>query len=547
MSKQSERLLVQLSEIRAETIEEADEAVPGRAGKRPAWRRWAAMAAGLAVVLFTAGVLTGVIPLLGGNTSNEGVNPSGSGPTTFMSYAGPVFPLTLREADSAITAERSITLDFTPWMPVWRSNEEEADREGYTPEQRQETLDMYNDRYPEGGRWLSSTDILVTDAYTLTNTTEEEKTVSVLYPFSGALYELAKCTPTLRLDKAELDATLHAGGYSGGFQDAYSSSGERRLNLNQLNSWEEYKALLSDGRYQRLALGEYPDLSGVPVTVYRFFDYYGPEPDEKAGYPNPSIRAGFELDYDRTAVLTYGFHAASYDRENGTMIQGFSIPQPFDPRHGDSYYLIVVGDDIRNLTTGAYVTGGTDADTKKLDNAGVSVERYTSDLETALRMAAELIYGRREQLQESKTDFEMYFGLFKEFLCSYGVLSEEPAERYVTGWLEDLEVDAVDRVFYLEAEVTVPAGGSVQLTAEMRKHGSYDFYCAHTENQGVYGYDLVTELGSNLTCTVQRAAIEDRGVIEIVRQNFGFDLKNGVKTVDLDPMQEHYYLEVSRR
>lgn len=78
----------------------------------------------------------------------------------------------------------------------------------------------------------------------------------------------------------------------------------------------------------------------------------------------------------------------------------------------------------------------------------------------------------------------------------------------------------------------------------MCKNGSYDEYCAHTKNQGIYGYDLATGLGSNLTCTGQRAAIEDRGLIEIVRQNFGFDLQNGVKTVDLDPAQEHYYLEV---
>ena len=154
------------------------------------------------------------------------------------------------------------------------------------------------------------------------------------------------------------------------------------------------------------------------------------------------------------------------------------------------------------------------------------------------------MYGRSERLQDGGTDFEMYFGLLKEFLCSYGVLSEEPAERYFSGWLEALDVDAVDRVFYLEAEITVPAGGSVRLTAEMTKKGSYDFYCAGTGNRGVYGYDFVTGLGSNLICAGQRAAIEDRGLIEIVRQNFGFDLENGIKTADLDPTQEHYYLEV---
>ena len=518
MSKQSERLLMQLGGIRDEIIEEAGEPVPGRAKKRP-WIRWTAMAASLAIILLTAGVLSGVIPLprLGGSSAGgSGVNPPDSGPTTFMSYAGPVFPLTLREADNGLTAQREITLDFAPWIPV-------TEEDGYT---------------------RASTDILVTDAYVLSNTSEEDKSVSVLYPFSCPLYNLAECLPSLTANGAKLDTVLHAGGYSGGFRGADGGTEEPLLNLDQLDSWEDYKALLSDGRYQAAALGAYPDLSEVPVIVYRFFDYYGPEPDEEAGYPNPSIRAGFELDYDRTTVLSYGFHAASYDRENGTMIQGFSIPRPYNPWYSDSYYLIVMGDDIRNLTIEAYVTGGTDEDTKKLDNAGVKVERYASNLESALRTPAELMYGRSERLQDGGTDFEMYFGLLKEFLCSYGVLSEEPVERYFSGWLWDLDVDAVERVFYLEAKITVPTGETVQLTAEITKKGSYDFYCAHTENRGVYGYDLVTELGSNLTCTGQRATIEDRGMIEIVRQNFGFNLERGLRTVDLDPMQEHYYLEV---
>ena len=507
-----------LGELDDDIVKEAEVSVKESTNnktKKLGWLKWGALAAGLAVVLFTTGVFTGVIPLLGGSSDGgAGANSSGGG-STFMSYAGPVFPLTLRNADSDLTAQREITLDFAPWIPV-----------------------------TENGYQRYSTDILVTDAYVLTNTSEEEKTVSVLYPFSGSLYDLKKCMPTLTANGAELNTALHAGGYSGGFQGAYGGSGDKMLNLNQLNSWEEYKALLSDLRYQAAALGEYPDLSDIPVTVYRFYDFYGPEPDEKAGHPNPSIRAMFELDYDRTTVLSYGFHAASYDRENGTMIQGFSIPRPSDYRYDDSYYLIVVGDDIRNLITGAYVTGGTDAVTKELDNAGASVERYTSDFETVLRTAAELMYNRSERIQEGGAEFEMYFGLLKEFICSYGALSEEPVERYRSGWLEDLDVVSVDRVFYLEAEITVPAGGSVELAAEMTKQGSYDFYCTHSENRGVYGYDLVTERGSNLKCSSQGAAIEDRGLIEIVRQNFGFDLKNGVRTVDLDPMQEHYYLEV---
>ena len=48
------------------------------------------------------------------------------------------------------------------------------------------------------------------------------------------------------------------------------------------------------------------------------------------------------------------------------------------------------------------------------------------------------------------------------------------------------------------------------------------------------GYDMVTGLGSNLIFTRQTASLEDRGQIEIVRQNFGFDIENGVNEVELD-------------
>ena len=56
----------------------------------------------------------------------------------------------------------------------------------------------------------------------------------------------------------------------------------------------------------------------------------------------------------------------------------------------------------------------------------------------------------------------------------------------------------------------------------------------------------MTTLGSNLTCTGQTAILEDRGQIEIVRQNFGFDLEAGIKSAALDLGTEHYYLEVKR-
>lgn len=555
----AERLFRILGLVDESLIEEAVSASSPAAvqRRRHPWRRLLAAAACLAVICggaYLAGTLR-----MGGRAGAGGSGHSEA--STFMSYAGPVFPLTTAEETSSITAERNITLDFAPWIPAWLSNEEMlADRTWLTEAERQEALAQYDELYPEGGRWRSSDDILVTDAYTLANPSQEDQTVTLLYPFATSLNDLGRLTPTLTLDGSELETALHVGAYSGGFEGVWDGTivgdPEGSVNLDYADSWEDYKNLLSDGTYLANALGVGPDVSGIPVTVYKFTDPYGPLKDEEAGAPNPSLQVGFDLDYSRTAVLTWGFDSGNFDRENGTMIQGFSIPQPGELGYGeDVYCLLVLGEDIQNMTTGGYVTGGADPDTEPLEGCGVTVERYESDLDTMLREILAPVWQELRQNTyeqdgaELDVDFETWYRAVLEYLLAYGILSPSGAERYGAGWLEDIvsDVDTIDRVCWLEAEITIPAGDSVTLSASMTKEASYDFYCAHTENQGVKGYDLVTALGSTLDFTGQTASLVNTENIEIVRQNFGFDLEAGITEVALDPAEPHYYLEIRAR
>ena len=554
----AERLFQILGLVDESLIEEADTASsPAAVQRRHPWRRLLAAAACLAVICggaYLAGTLR-----MGGRAGAGGSGHSEA--STFMSYAGPVFPLTTAEETSSITAERNITLDFAPWIPAWLSNEEMlSGRTWLTEAERQEALAQYDELYPEGGRWRSSDDILVTDAYTLANPSQEDQTVTLLYPFATSLNDLGRLTPTLTLDGSELETALHVGAYSGGFEGVWDGTivgdPEGSVNLDYADSWEDYKNLLSDGTYLANALGVGPDVSGIPVTVYKFTDPYGPLKDEEAGVPNPSLQVGFDLDYSRTAVLTWGFDSGNFDRENGTMIQGFSIPQPGERGYGeDVYCLLVLGEDIQNMTTGGYVTGGADPDTEPLEGCGVTVERYESDLDTMLREILAPVWQELRQNTyeqdgaELDVDFETWYRAVLEYLLAYGILSPSGAERYGAGWLEDIvsDVDTIDRVCWLEAEITIPAGDSVTLSASMTKEASYDFYCAHTENQGVKGYDLVTALGSTLDFTGQTASLLNTENIEIVRQNFGFDLEAGITEVALDPAEPHYYLEIRAR
>ena len=331
-----ETLYDAITEVRDGLVDEAAQGKPAKG--RVSWLKFGAAAAAVAVVV---GLGAGALNWSRNNSSHGwGMsNPSGNGGgpghdegTVFTSYAGPVFPLTALGGED-LAARREVTYDFAGW-----------DEEHWPY------------RVP------------VTDRYVLENPTGEEQTVTLLYPFASSLGDLRDETPALRLDGAQADTTLRVGGYSGGFQAVPDSEDAGLLNLKQLNSWEGYRDLLADGSYLERALEGQRDLGDVPVTVYKFTNYWGQEPDSQNGIPNPTIRAEFDLDYSKTTVLAYGFHGASIDPDSGHMMQSFSIPRNFDPENGEDFYLFVLGEDIANLTAQGYATGG--ADTTKTIEAG---------------------------------------------------------------------------------------------------------------------------------------------------------------------------------
>jgi len=57
---------------------------------------------------------------------------------------------------------------------------------------------------------------------------------------------------------------------------------------------------------------------------------------------------------------------------------------------------------------------------------------------------------------------------------------------------------------------------------------------------------MVTKLGTNLKFDSLTAELTNTEGIEIVRQNYGLDLVNGLTKVSLDPEIEHYFVEIRR-
>lgn len=521
----AERLFRVLGLVDDDLIEEAASPAKGRG----AFRKWAAAAACLAVLCAVGAgwLITGGFRGMGASAPGE----SGSGiasdneplsveGTTFMSYAGPVFPLTLAEETSALTAERETTWDFAP--------------------------STYHDGTPR--QWGAS----VTDSYTLVNITESARTVTALYPFVGSFTELEAQCPTVTVYGQEAEGTLCVGSYAGGFQGVWQSDGQggyvldgTTLNLSHPDSWIDYKALLEDGRYLDAALGDGPVLD-IPVTVYEFTDFQAP-----AEYDAATQAVEFTIDQEKTAVYSYGFNGGAWDPDTGWQQRSYFVPNG-QRREKDRKLLVVLGEDIEEYALQGYKDGGCDRG-EELEGVSCTVTRRETTLDEVLDLLCrdylETYAGWQYGMEDgavSVVPFALFRRAVGELMVQYGPVSEAVKDRYADGRLDDIISEAMsqERVLYLAVPVTVPAGEQVNITCVLWKEPSFDFGCSGSENVGLQGYDFVTRLGSDLTFTEQRAALTNAESIQIQRQNFGFDLEKGVTEVILDLKMEHYYLEI---
>ena len=497
-----------------------------RSADRPAAKkgraaRWIAAAACLCIVAAGAfgAARLGLFGASGGSGGSSGI--------TYMSYAGPVFPLTAAEPDPDISATRHIDFDFSPYETRTKTIAGSGGEE--------KTYETY------------SSECVVTDGYELTNRSAEDKTLTLLYPFAASLGSGADERPSVSVDGAPVGTALHVGPYAGAFTGAYGARADgSTVNLAPPASWEDYKALVEAG-YQASAFDELPD-PDLPVVVYELRDRYGEKSDTA---PAPTLNMEFYIDFGRTTVLTYGFNRSEDKIETGRCARGTHVPEPRSPDYGESAYLIVLGDDIGDYELKAYTNGGCRTE---LENAGASVVRCESSLRDVLAEIAELylrdsdpvLFGEDDDVIRADVSRQEYLGLVAEMLCDLGPLSDDPKDRYSGGMLEDFfsEVRSVKRVMYLEFTAKVPAGGSVTVETRAVKPASEDFVGKDISRNG---YDMVTSLGSVLSFEGQSASLSNTEHIEVIRQNFGFDLPAGKTEVELDPAEPHYYIEVRKK
>ncbi|MBQ7337550.1 MAG: hypothetical protein IJW40_03740 [Clostridia bacterium] len=395
----------------------------------------------------------------------------------YMSYEGPVMPLSADESYPALSVLRALTYDFSAF--------------GYGS---YSTAQVY-------------------DQYTLTNTGDEAITAQLLYPFSATLAQEDTRMPTLTLGEQTIAARLIVGAADTAYvlQDARKSPG-----------YEDYVTLLSDGSYYQNARSPAPALN-FPVTIYAISDYaiHGKG-------TNPTLNISFSMDPQKTGVMTVGFNGGTNDADKGYYARHVSIPAPDEYGYGEVYYLVFVGEDIRDYTLQGYEDGGCDRG-EEIDITA-KVTRYESTLLEFIQTQIDKVDFSDALTQQYNADGESVRRILshltqEEYLAQIAKLLTEDIEYgNYTQWgyhfrtLEEIlsAVRSSERVMCLAFEVSIPAGESVQLCASMKKDASVNY--AETESGG-FGFDMICTLGSTLSIQGQTITVTGSECVTVTQHN----------------------------
>ena len=428
----------------------------------------------------------------------------------FTSYAGPILPLTLAAGSETVTATRELTLDFLPFE-----------------------MDKHQ--------------ALLTDRYVLTNTSDKDVKLTTLWPFVSDLRDVGSARITLSIDGRQTDTTLFAGDYVGGFSPVQFDEAHEneRGNLKYPQKWMEFAALLKDGSYQDAALRDTAPLE-QGVTVYWFRDTTAPSDAQAA-----TVAATFALDQTQSQIFTYGINGYGYDSNSGDVTYSYFARTYIESERDALHALIVLGEDIGEITLGGYENGACEAG-GELDGVSATLVREEMQLGELIELLCtdylkkhdSLIYG--ENGSADPQAMALLSDCAAKLLRTYGPLADEPVERYREGRLDDIisEAYSMERVCYAAVDLTIPAGESVTVELRAKKDASFNFYMGDDTDTDIHGFELLTDVGTELALTQQTVKLLLGDAVTVSDTNF--DLMTDVMplTSTLTASYEEYYIEV---
>lgn len=420
------------------------------------------------------------------------LNVNGGGSGSYSSYSGPVLPLTAVAGGEGMEVQRHVDFDF-------------ASYENYEPSP------------------ITDGEILVTDTYQLTNPRAEAMTARLAYAYEGNFYDERKYTPTITVDGAEAEAEL------------YPAVDEER-SIFMANDFGDYQKLMTETDYFAQATAEAPKLE-IPVKVYHFTDitYHGDQ-----DYPYIFLTMDFKIPKGASVWVLY-YSAMGSEPETDT----YSVWFQDDLDDMDMAYLFVMGGDMENLTFGGN-HGHNVTETSALTDVTCEYEVYETTFDKLVWEFAQAydFWNIAEDFPDPGLITPEI--LYRDAIKRMGGNVEKGYDG-ITGSTVSVVGDAFyqtitrTRLLYWVFDVTIPAGETVEVAAQYHQEASTDIGGPKKKREG---YDMATKLGSTLNFTAQSASISNTDFIEILRQNFGFNLKKNITQVELDLDVERYYLDV---
>ena len=468
----------------------------------------------------------------------DDANPGGGGFFIMRSYTPPVFPLTADGDTAGITAEREVTFDLsgTPVpgnLKEWSGNIDEVG--AYT---------LY-------------------DSYTLTNTTDEDRTLTLMYPFKSSMGDLLSnpddwdsatineaipsFIPAVKVNGETAETTLIAGDYCGKFTSAAYPAGDDKSNLDEAFESEWYYDLLKDGSYLKDALAPVQDIN-EPVIVYRIYDC-ATTYDTAANDTFVTAEGSFTLEKGAEAEV-FG-NDRSYGRNGLKITFGFMVNNR-GVNSGFDRYIVVRGGDINNLNLrGYYMDRSKNWERVETDEITYKTECYETNYGEILPKLIMSEVMHNENMRHVKYAYEQG-ALTEKAICDaalkymqkYGMVSGRPIERYEWGAGFEEVSDAVcaERIMYAAFDVTIPAGGSVTVSAEQKRYADMDISYSDDGRVNSYGIELFTSVGSTLDLVSQTVTAEGMENARITEQNIGFDTESGLFSVETDMSEQMYFV-----
>ena len=439
-------------------------------------------------IISVGGIVSVLLAVLLAFTLRPLFVPGGSGIGNYDSYGGPVLPMTALEGAETLEVKRNVNFDFSAYKEKWENV-------------------------------LDSGSAVITDTYELHNPAAESVTVKLVYGFEGQFCDPEEQFPTISLDgqlvKTELFASV----------DAESS-------LHKAKNWESYKKILTEEDHlaEAMAAASVPD---TPVTAVRLWDFQYTLPEDAAsvsvGTKPVFVGAQFVMP-EGTTVWTPNYRMT---RGEDGLWQVYGLGEL------TLYFQGAVPEEIRPVANIGYNVGKSTI----LTVQDWQEERFVTNLGDCIAAAA-----RDYDFWTENDGYPDPGKLTREQLFQGALkLVAQPDYRFPSGEIraiQDLFYDTVTdiRMLYHVFEVTIPAGETVTVEAAFTQEPSTDIGGPRKPREG---YDMATTVGSCLNFTEQTASVTNWEYIEILKQNFGFDLKKSITQVALDLSVERYYLEVA--